>query len=656
MRIESITISGFRCFGPEPFRIELAGDLTAVVGSNASGKTALLQALVKCFGVTRAERTIDPSDFYIAPDEDPTERKGRSLSIDVIITLPEFTTGTPSAATVAQVFRHMRIEAPGAAPVCRIRLEARWEDDGTADGDITQEMFWVETLDAAVEDDKRSTLSAGDRALIQLYYTPASRDAARQVKATTGALAARLLRAIEWSDDTKTAVDEAQDRLTASFDAEAAIKAIATALDTRWSTLHDDESDTEPRLRVISRQFDEVVRRLSVVFQRGPAGIERGLESLSEGQQSLFYFALAAAVFDLEREAVSTGVDGFNADALTVPALTVFAIEEPENHLSPFYLARIVKQVRSLVTEGVAQALITSHSSAVLSRVEPSEVRYCRCDPTTRRTSVRAIALPEDDEDASKFVRGAMLAYPELYFARFVVLVEGDSERVLLPRLAQSIELLIDPAFVAIVPLGGRHVQHFWRLLSGLDIPYATLLDLDLGRDGGGFGRVKTSIENLLEIGVDEKDLLGLEDGSLLPKEGLAEMHTWNDPEQLDGWVKSLEEHAVFFSAPLDVDLAMIAAFPDAYSRIVPKGGGPRVTIEKAAEAVLGEGGLKYYDGPRKPLRDLLPAYRYHFLTHSKPATHLRALVSIDDATLKATMPATLQAVLEHVKKHLRRD
>ena len=656
MRIESIAISGFRCFGPEPLRVDLAGDLTAVVGSNASGKTALLQALVKCFGVTRAERAIEPSDFHIASDEDPTERKDRDLSIDVIVALPEFTTGKPPAATVAQVFRHMRIERPGEAPVCRIRLEAQWEDDGTADGEITQELFWVDTLDEAVDDDKRSTLSAADRALIQLYYTPASRDAARQIRATTGALAARLLRAIEWSDNTKTAVDEAQDKLTASFDEEAAIKAIATALDARWSTLHDDGSDTEPRLRVISRQFEEVVRRLGVVFQRGPTGIERGLESLSEGQQSLFYFALAAAVFDLEREAVSTGVDGFNADAITVPALTVFAIEEPENHLSPFYLARIVNQVRSLVAEGAAQAVITSHSPAVLSRVEPPEVRYCRCDPTTHRTSVRAIALPEDDEDAAKFVRGAMLAYPELYFARFVVLVEGDSERVVLPRLARSIDLLIDPAFVAIVPLGGRHVQHFWRLLSGIDIPYATLLDLDLGRDGGGFGRVKSALENLLGIGVDEKDLLGLSDGKLLSRERLAKMHTWKEVEHLEGWVDSLEKHAVFFSSPLDVDLAMIAAFPDAYAKIVPKGGGPKMTIEKAAEAILGEGGLSYYDGPRKPLRDLLPGYRYHFLTHSKPATHLRALVGIDDATLKAKMPGTLRAVLKHVKKHLRRD
>ena len=118
---------------------------------------------------------------------------------------------------------------------------------------------------------------------------------------------------------------------------------------------------------------------------------------------------------------------------------------------------------------------MTSHSPAVLSRVKPAEVRYCRCDPKTRVSSVKKIKLPSNTTDEGKFVRGAMLAFPELYFARFVLLVEGDSERVVLPRLAEALDLLVDPAFVAIVPLGGRHVQHFWRLLSQLDIPYATL-------------------------------------------------------------------------------------------------------------------------------------------------------------------------------------
>ena len=57
--------------------------------------------------------------------------------------------------------------------------------------------------------------------------------------------------------------------------------------------------------------------------------------------------------------------------------------------------------------------------------VEPEEVRYCRCDLKTRLTAVSAVDLPQDDEEAAKFVRAAMLAFPELYFARFVVLGEG---------------------------------------------------------------------------------------------------------------------------------------------------------------------------------------------------------------------------------------
>src|SRR4029077_5122119 len=133
--------------------------------------------------------------------------------------------------------------------------------------------------------------------------------------------------------------------------AEAAIKAIGKALSERWSALHDEETDTEPSLALVSRRFEEVVRNVNVVFQQGPAKIERGLEVLSDGQQSLFYFALAAAVFDLERDAAAGKIKGFRADELRIPALSIFAIEEPENHLSPYYLSRIVRQVCSIIEE-----------------------------------------------------------------------------------------------------------------------------------------------------------------------------------------------------------------------------------------------------------------------------------------------------------------
>ena len=661
MRLESVTLSGFRCFGNDPITVPLSAEITAVVGPNASGKTALLQALNKLFGISRAQRTIDRTDFHVATDADPDDRDPKELVIDVLVALPELAEGTATPESVAPAFRHMLITRETKPPVCRLRLEARWEDDGTVEGEVSQEFCWVDTLDETPEEDKKHPVSAADRGLIQLYYTPANRDAGAQVRATAGALAARLLRAIEWSDEARDKVDKATAELVDAFEGEAAIEAIGNRLKKHWSSLHDEQVDTKPRLSLISRRFEEVVSKITVIFEQSPVGHERGLEALSDGQQSLLYFALVAAVFDLERKVVKAEVDGFHTEQLRIPALSIFALEEPENHLSPFFLARILRQVRSLTKEGSAQALVTSHSPAVLGRVRPTEVRYCRCDPKTRVSSVKKIKLPSRVSEEGKFVRGAMLAFPEIYFARFVLLVEGDSERVVLPRLAKALDLLIDPAFVAIVPLGGRHVHHFWRLLSQLDIPYATLLDLDLGRAGAGFGRIKTAIENLIDYsGAPKAKLLDTDDGVLSDAE-LADMHTWQSAEDckiLGGWIKRLKKYGVFFSEPLDLDLAMLSAFPAAYAATIPKGGGPKMKADKAAEAVLGTSGpgLTLYTGPYKDYSSVFPAYRYHFLTHSKPATHLAALAHIKSSDLKTDMPPVLAEILAHITKRLRWD
>jgi putative ATP-dependent endonuclease of OLD family len=136
--------------------------------------------------------------------------RSATLSIDVLIRLPGLADGSATAATVAPVFRRMHISAPGAVPACRLRLEARWDDDGPAEGAVTRELFWANTLDATIEDSQKIGVVAAKRRLIQLYYTPASRDAQSQIKASTGALAARLLRAIKWSQGTEMAIAPAE--------------------------------------------------------------------------------------------------------------------------------------------------------------------------------------------------------------------------------------------------------------------------------------------------------------------------------------------------------------------------------------------------------------------------------------------------------------
>lgn len=56
--------------------------------------------------------------------------------------------------------------------------------------------------------------------------------------------------------------------------------------------------------------------------------------------------------------------------------------------------------------------------------------------------------------------------------------------------------------------LGGRFVNHFWKLLSDIGIPFITILDLDLERGGGGWARVKYAIKQLLARNIDETTLL----------------------------------------------------------------------------------------------------------------------------------------------------
>ena len=70
---------------------------------------------------------------------------------------------------------------------------------------------------------------------------------------------------------------------------------------------------------------------------------------------------------------------------------------------------------------GDAQALIATHAPSMLRRVAPERIRYLRL--TEGRTSrVTHIQLPDTADEAHKFVREAVQAFPEVYFSRLVVL------------------------------------------------------------------------------------------------------------------------------------------------------------------------------------------------------------------------------------------
>ncbi|WP_420640235.1 ATP-dependent nuclease [Candidatus Poriferisocius sp.] len=640
MHIERITLVNFRCFGEDPTTIELDHELTAFVGANSTGKTAAFAALGRLFGVTRSDRQFQATDFHV-PTQEATRPSERSLSIDVVVAFPELATDvqalTSETRSVPEFFRHMAATVDGQLK-CRFRLEATRVDDGSIEGAIEDRALVVRSFEDDYAEDDCSPLRPMDRSRIQVIYVPASRDGARHV---TTFLRSRLWKAGQWSDALYTSVDEAAIQISDHFRAEPVVDVIEGALERRWRHLHQGRLDAEPRLRVIDRDLGDLVAKADLVFAPTETGRERPAEQLSDGQRSLLQIALTAATIDIEG-AIASGrlVSHFDAESVLLPSLTVLIVEEPENSLSPHFLARVTSQLQDVSSGPRAQSLLSSHSASVLRRVEPHSVRHFRLDQVSHLSVVNALPLPTDEHEEATFVRAAVQAFPELYFARFVVLGEGSSEEVVLPRLAEAAGTMIDQSFVAVVPLGGRHVSHFWRLLAGLGIPFATLLDLDLGRHGGGDDRLRTACRELEALGIDAL-------------EGLEEFESINQIQDLDDSqrkrvLESLEEHGVFYCTPLDLDMMMLKAFPEAYKFIEDVQSGPRDS--PAREAVLGVvGDQQLYDGWDDELR----WYRYLFLGRSKPSTHIRALQRLDPATLAEGTPPPIDAVISRVAEAL---
>ena len=66
MRISKLTLKNFRCFGEEPTSIDFDDSgFTACIGANASGKTAVLQALAKLFSANGMNCKITKDDFHV---------------------------------------------------------------------------------------------------------------------------------------------------------------------------------------------------------------------------------------------------------------------------------------------------------------------------------------------------------------------------------------------------------------------------------------------------------------------------------------------------------------------------------------------------------------------------------------------------------------
>ncbi|OMG18707.1 ATP-dependent nuclease [Actinomyces naeslundii] len=640
MIIRSIRLKNFQSFGPEPTSISLE-KLTYILGPNGAGKTAVLIALSRLFSPLPSQRKIRAGDFHTPISEGfyRTSDSQPTLWIEVDIEFPEADDNNIHPS-IPPNFSHMRIDTEDDVPRIRVRLTAEL----AADGEIDEKLEYVLSANENNEPETTATMSRYDRGHIEVHYLPARRDPSEHISYTASSFIGRTLRAADWSAE-RESLNQLMSDVTNVLVANDAVSSIGEQLTAEWSGLHHGAFFSNPSIAFGQGELEGTLRQLTLTFSPSHEQSPLPFERLSDGHKSLLYISMVLAWQSLSRRILTGEKTCLDADRLRPPVHTLIALEEPENSLAPQYLGRIVRQISEACKYDDMQALFATHAPTLLRRVAPEAIRFLRLD-VKRQTSVHRIVLPADDEAAEKYVRQAVQAYPELYFSRLVILGEGDSEQVVLPRILEAAGIAEDDASVSVVPLGGRHVNHFWRLLTELKIPYITLLDLDSARHGGGWGRVRNALRQINSL--SETPLYKDSDINALPDWDTNQPfpQLYDSDSSKSSPLQALERHNVFFSGPVDLDLMMLEAYPEAYNVT------PVSHTDKMVIAVLGKNhsNIQHLDSS---LLKLFDDYHKKFKLRSKPATHLSALCSMSNEQILKKLPGVLVRLIDSVRSEL---
>ncbi|WP_288213039.1 ATP-dependent endonuclease [uncultured Aeromonas sp.] len=180
----------------------------------------------------------------------------------------------------------------------------------------------------------------------------------------------------------------------------------------------------------------------------------------------------------------------------TPPKGHLIFIEEPEAHLHPQMqevfirqLGEIVKEFQIQLNDGntwPVQFVVSTHSSHIANETDFSKVRYF-LSKSGKETKVKDLGaefcsdeIKIDKEFLHKYLT---LTKCDLYFADRAILIEGATERILLPEMIKKSDkvnnLSLRRKYLSVVEIGGAYAHHFYKFIDFLELKTLFITDLD---------------------------------------------------------------------------------------------------------------------------------------------------------------------------------
>lgn len=221
---------------------------------------------------------------------------------------------------------------------------------------------------------------------------------------------------------------------------------------------------------------------------------------LPEKYNGLGYQNLISMVFNLIRfrdEWMRKGKAGKKQeiDDSIIEPLHLVLIEEPEAHLHAQVQQVFIKKAYSVLRnhenlkEGnnfTTQMIVSTHSSHIAHEIDFSCLRYFRRKPAEKTNEVPCATVVNlsttfgNDDDSSKFAsRYLKTTHCDLFFADAAILVEGTTERMLIPYFIRHKYPILDFRYITLLEIGGSHAHCLRPLIENLGLLTLVITDVD---------------------------------------------------------------------------------------------------------------------------------------------------------------------------------
>ncbi|HFK5543296.1 TPA: ATP-dependent endonuclease [Elizabethkingia anophelis] len=329
--------------------------------------------------------------------------------------------------------------------------------------------------------------------IINFKYINAKRDVTnKDVDKTLSGQTSRIYKTAETSDEENEAVEDFKDSLTETDEHLSGIYKSLFKNIIKKVKIFGGIRTNESAIEIISTlQHRELLEgNTTVVYKHDDDN------HLPEHYNGLGYMNLISMIFEIE-----ILVQDFKKEKDKKPAdINLLFIEEPEAHTHPQMQYVFIKNIKSLLKEGIVrtdgisrplQYIISTHSSHIVADSNFNDIKYLKkIEPNgviaKNLKDLENEYTADGEEQNYRFLKQYLtLNRAELFFADKAIFIEGDTERILLPAMMKKIdqESLDDNPMlsqnISIVEVGA-HSHMFEKFINFIGIKKSLIItDLD---------------------------------------------------------------------------------------------------------------------------------------------------------------------------------